>query len=389
MNANYVSGSGSSTIVFEYTVSNGQVDDDGVAPTGNITLNGGIISTVDGDTPTTYSVPDTSGVLVDAQVPSISSISINNALYYFGEELSFTVSYDEEVSVDESGGTPRLVLNIGGTTKYADYSQGSGSQNLVFTYTVAGNDVDSDGILLGSPIDANGGSIEDAGANSADLTFISPDLSSVTVNGDIPVVTSSTIPSADTYYNGQDLDFTLTFSEDITVGGTPRLVLNIGGTTRYADYDIANSTSNTMAFKHSIVAGDTDSDGIAIATTIDLAGGSISDGANNAILTINLDGSAINVDYSNPQVTITTPVSNINIDNKSSYSVSGTCSEHSRDVVVVIGSTTVSPNPTCSASNTWSVSGFDASGQDDSLTFSITVIIVMLMEMMPLKRLSQ
>lgn len=40
VNANYISGSGSSTIVFEYTVSNGQVDDDGVAPTGNITLNG-------------------------------------------------------------------------------------------------------------------------------------------------------------------------------------------------------------------------------------------------------------------------------------------------------------------------------------------------------------
>lgn len=128
-----------------------------------------------------------------------------------------------------------------------------------------------------------------------------------------------------------------------------------------------------MAFKHSIVSGDTDSDGIAIATTIDLVvGGSISDGTNNAILTINLDGSAVNVDYSDPQVTITTPVSNINIDNRSSYSVSGTCSEQNRDVVVVIGSATVSPNPTCSASNTWSVSGFDASLQADSLIFSIT-----------------
>jgi hypothetical protein len=101
---------------------------------------------------------------------------------------------------------------------------------------VKSGDLDSDGIAVASPIDLNGGTITDVPGNNAVLTFTPPDTSGVLVDGVAPTITSVSGPAAGTYIVGQNLDFTVVFSEAVAVTGTPRLVLTIGSTTRYATY---------------------------------------------------------------------------------------------------------------------------------------------------------
>ena len=66
-----------------------------------------------------------------------------------------TYSVDDEIevrvifsSVVEVTGTPQLALDIGGVTRQASYTAGTGDQFLIFSYTVVPSDSDSDGIEI-------------------------------------------------------------------------------------------------------------------------------------------------------------------------------------------------------------------------------------------------
>ena len=82
------------------------------------------------------------------------------------------------------------------------------------------------------------------------------------------------------YRIGDDVEVTVTFSENVTVTGSPQLKLAIGSNTRTADYE---STDGSAAiFSYTVSEGDSDSDGIAIgANKLTLNGGSIKDAADN------------------------------------------------------------------------------------------------------------
>jgi hypothetical protein len=285
--ATYVSGSGSASLLFRYTVQVGDLDSDGIAVASPIDLNGGTIKDVPGNNAVlTFTPPDTSGVLVDGVAPTITSVSGPAAgTYIVGQQLDFTVQFDDTVVVDTTGGTPRLVLTIGSATQYATYLSGSGSNMLVFRYTVQSGDLDSDGIAVASPIDLNGGTIKDTNGNDAVLSFTPPNTSGVLVDGVAPTITSVSGPAAGTYIVGQDLDFTVQFDDTVNVTGTPRLVLTIGSTTRYVTY-VSGSGSASLLFRYTVQSGDLDSDGIAVASPIDLNGGTITDvPGNDAVLT--------------------------------------------------------------------------------------------------------
>jgi hypothetical protein len=94
--------------------------------------------------------------------------------------LSFQVTFAAPVTV--SGGVPRLALTFNSGGVQADYASGSGSDTLVFSYTVQSGDDDADGILLAGSIDLNGATIRDSGGHDADTDFTPPDLSGVTVS---------------------------------------------------------------------------------------------------------------------------------------------------------------------------------------------------------------
>ena len=109
--------------------------------------------------------------VTDDIAPVITSVSVPIAdTYVFNQNLDFTVNFDENVSVNTTGGTPQLVLTIGSTTRQAVFQSGSGTQNLAFRYTVQDGDADGDGITVGT-LSANDGTLRDAANNDANLTL--------------------------------------------------------------------------------------------------------------------------------------------------------------------------------------------------------------------------
>ena len=213
----------------------------------------------------------------DATAPTITSVSPPaNGSYKQGANIDFTVNFTESVTVTA---TPRILLNIGGTTKYANYFSGTGTVSLIFRYTMEAAMNDSDGIGTDS-LQLNGGSINDGTGNAADLSFFSPSTNLVLVDTIAPSVQSAAGPAAATYVPGQYLSFALTFNEAVSVSGTPRLTLTIGSATRYANY-LSGTGTTTLNFRYSVQSGDADPDGIVVASPIDLNTGGLQDAATN------------------------------------------------------------------------------------------------------------
>ncbi|WP_425543014.1 hypothetical protein, partial [Vreelandella titanicae] len=108
-----------------------------------------------------------------------------------------------------------------------------------------------------------------------------------------PSVTNVTSPTADgTYKAGDTVDITLTFSEVVTVTGTPQLTLETGATDRVIDYT-AGSGTNTLTFAYTVQAGDETSDLALAGSEILLNGGTLQDAeGNDAVVTLPTPGDA-------------------------------------------------------------------------------------------------
>lgn len=77
------------------------------------------------------------------------------------------------------------------------------------------------------------------------------------------------------------LTFTVSASEPLAVTGTPRITIDVGGATRYATY-ASGSGSTALTFSYAVQPGDFDANGIALASPLDLNGGTISDALGNS-----------------------------------------------------------------------------------------------------------
>jgi hypothetical protein len=109
--------------------------------------------------------------VTDDVAPVITSVSVPiPGTYILNQNLDFTVNFDENVTVNTTGGTPQLAITIGSTTRQAVFQSGSGTQDLAFRYTVQDGDADGDGIAVGT-LSANGGTLRDAANNDANLTL--------------------------------------------------------------------------------------------------------------------------------------------------------------------------------------------------------------------------
>jgi hypothetical protein len=88
------------------------------------------------------------------------------------------------------------------------------------------------------------------------------------------IITSFIEPADATYADGGGtLLFQVNFSEPVNIAPTSRLILNIGGSIRYATYSSGDGTSG-IEFSYAIQAGDNDSDGVELVISqIDLQGG--------------------------------------------------------------------------------------------------------------------
>ena len=283
--ADYASGDGTKNIVFTYEILAGQTDTDGITVASTIDLNGGTLTYTGtqgtANCPTSISVPSTSSIRVDTTAPTVSIVAPPaNATYYVSQSMLFTVTMSEATTIT---GTPRLTLNVGGTTRYATYLSGSGSTTLLFNYVVQAADLDTNGIGVTTAIDADGGTLRDAAGNDATLTFAAINTTNVDANGGVPYVTSVTPPANGSYGVGDNLDFVFTYSEPVNVTGIPTVTLTIGATGRLASY-YSGSGSTQLTFRYVITAGEVDSNGIASAAVFGMGGATIRDAAvTNAI----------------------------------------------------------------------------------------------------------
>lgn len=118
---------------------------------------------------------------IDSLAPSVTgSLGLPaDGVYEANKNWVFQVNFTEAVKIT---GAPRLVLNVGSTTRYADYLSGDNTTTLLFRYTTQSGDNDSDGVAVTPSIDVNGGTIRDAANNSASLSFAAPNTSNVKVS---------------------------------------------------------------------------------------------------------------------------------------------------------------------------------------------------------------
>jgi hypothetical protein len=113
--------------------------------------------------------------------------------------------------------------------------------------------------------------------------------STVTIDQTAPTISAVTAPANGSYKPADTPTFSVQFSESVTITGTPRLVLTVGTTTKYATY-LSKSDSRTALFRYTVGASTSefDSDGITLATELDLNSGTIVDSANNALVIVTL-----------------------------------------------------------------------------------------------------
>ena len=112
---------------------------------------------------------------------------------------------------------------------------------------------------------------DDDGYPEARSTTISP-------RGGIDGIAVTSDPGDDdTYAEGDWIEVSVTYNEAMTVSGTPRLELDIGGTPRQADYHAASSSSTVLVFRYRVGTTDLDADGLAVsASKLTLNGGGLS-----------------------------------------------------------------------------------------------------------------
>ena len=191
--------------------------------------------------------------------------------YTVGDHIEFRVAFAREVDVE---GAPQLMfcVNNSGTDCVEDtavYNRDSGSDALVFRYTVAAGDADGDGIWVGDgeislPTGADielrdsgydaGLEYSRIGSQSGHRVYPGPVVRSVEV-------TSSPQYSVDTYTLGEVIEVTVALSEAVDVAGDPVLQISVTGSERDGAY-ARGSGSAELVFAYTVAAGGTDTNGI-------------------------------------------------------------------------------------------------------------------------------
>ncbi len=308
--ASYASGSGTASLVFQYTVVQADVDADGLSiGTSALALNSGTIRLSGGTLDATlglgtHAISNSGSHKVAGgtfTASSVSGVAITSSpssgdTYGLGEEIEVEVTFVRPVV---TGGTPQLALTVGAATRQADYASGTFTKTLTFGYEVAAGDADANGIGIGaSALALNGGTINDArgGTTAAGLGLGSSAIANAAahkVDGALgpPGVAGLSIGSpevGDTFERGETIEVKVAFNKSVAVTGTPRLALGIGSATKQASY-AAGTGTDTLVFRYVVVTADVDADGLSIGTSaLALNGGTVrrSGGTTDAVLSL-------------------------------------------------------------------------------------------------------
>lgn len=274
VNAIYNGLNGTNGLNFSYTVVAGNNDMDGIT-VGNLVLNGGTIKDAPGNNAnlTLNSVGNTTFVRVNTVIPTVSISS--NATNPVTGPFTLTITFSEAVTG---------FVNTDISVTNATIGALSTTDNITYTATVTPA-AGAISISVPANVAENVGLNGNSASNTLSLVFDTTP----------PTITSVTVPANGYYKAGNVLSFTVNFDENVTVTGTPSIPVTIGSTTVQANYTGGTGT-NALTFAYTVVAGNSDMDGIALGSAVQLNGGTIKDvAANNANLTLNSVGNTTGV----------------------------------------------------------------------------------------------
>ena len=287
--AGFATGSGTTRLTFRYTVQEGDRDDDGISIAPNALRQGLIEDGVGNAAVRTFAgVPADPGHRVRGLGSVQATLAVVSAprsgdTYGLEEDIEVTVTFAGVVHVT---GDPILQLSIGGNTRAATFTTGSGTRTLRFRYTVQAGDLDQDGISIASGALRDGEITSGAGGVVAVYFPALPAQPRHKVNGIVaPRVTAvrfiSQPASGDTYGPGERISVAVVFDADVHVTGNPVLAVSVGPNTRSAEY-VAGSGTDTLTFRYTVQEGDVDADGVSVAANA-LSGGAIAGASGDAV----------------------------------------------------------------------------------------------------------
>ncbi|MGB7711304.1 MAG: DUF4347 domain-containing protein, partial [Microcoleus sp.] len=168
-------------------------------------------------------------------------------------------------------------------------------------------------LLLGSPALDAGNNTNVAALTTDQRGLVRPYNTTVDIGAleySPPEISSVTVPAPKTYKAGDNLDFTVTFNQPVTMTpgtGSVDLPLTLNTGTVNATYVGPGTTPRSYLFRYNVVSGNNDNDGIVLGTSLALTGGAtVIDVMNkNANLTLKNVGvtTGVNVDSIPPTIT--------------------------------------------------------------------------------------
>ena len=246
-----------------------------------------------GNAVATLSTAKSVTVTNDATAPTISSVtsSSTDATYKIGDTVNVQAVFSEAVVVTTASGTPQLTLETGTSDRAVSYTSGSGTDTLVFAYTVQSTDVSSDLDYKGTTsLALNNGTIKDLAGNTATITLNDPaaalttnslaDSKAIVIDGVLPTISSA---AAD----GGSANVVLTMSEVVTgAPDTSDFTVLVGGSAKTVSgiSDVSSATNSITLTLASVVPNDS-------IVTVDYdqnssAAKKLSDGAGNNVATV-------------------------------------------------------------------------------------------------------
>ena len=305
--AKYKSGSGTTKLRFEYEVKVGDLDRDGASIRWRSKTGLGQEKVKSVDYPDRNANHYTSGTeSIEGQrvigLPYITSVDmvstpISEDTYYVGDVIEFAFTFSQNVDATGAG----TGMTLSGDYKTARYRRGSGTNTIVFGYTVQPDDSDTNGISV-----RNGGYNDDGstygfwnitarGTNKAAYKKFSglSNQSGHKVDGGLgPRVTDVSVastPSSGRVYNfGETIFIDVTFAVEVLSVGNPVISIMFDGADQDVSRDAAyhsGSGTKTLRFAYDVAIEDRDKNGLTIE-----AQGSNSFGTGNVLAKFDASG---------------------------------------------------------------------------------------------------
>ena len=264
-------------VVFSYTVLPSDLDTDGISVPADPFGVGTVIEDLVGNAADLdhAGLSDQAGHEVDGVAPRVRGGGIafdrEDAVYSAGDTVTVRVRMTEHVVIS---GSPAITLSFGTATTSMDYvrleafstSTPDLMDTLVFEHTIQGGQtVDGALVVVEDSLTPPSG-IRDRVGNDGDLRH--PEVRGGEVDLTAPTITGLAVASTPTrnsrYGIGQDIEITVTFSEDVRINGASTLELTVG-TATVDIAQVAVGPGGVVLYRYNVAEGLSDTDGISVA----------------------------------------------------------------------------------------------------------------------------